>query len=716
MNEKYEPDAEDFLKAAMDYAARGWPVIPLHPINRKGYCSCGMARDCGSPGKHPKTKNGLKDATVDIEQIKNWWPKESPLPSNIGVVTGGKGRLVVIDIDGEEGFEALGVERVKDLKNESVPCVRTGRGFHYYFKSETPIKTKPGFMNKVDIKAEGGYVVAPPSLHAVGRRYEQINIISNSLPNIPSWMLNGRDVSGKVPAINAISTTAIGAACIPKGLRNNTLFKNACSLKRQAVPQDTALETLSTINTIKCDPPLPEHELKNLLASAYKYEYPTFNCTDLGNAKRLVSQHGHIIRYCFFWKKWLIWGGKSWQIDNNGLILRLAKDTVKHIYLDASVVTDQDQREAIAKWAIKSEEEKRLKSMVSLAQSEPGVPISPDQLDTNHYLLSCLNGTIDLRTGQLKPHDPQDLTTKVIPVEYIPDAARLQWIEFLETIFNRNYDLINFIQRAVGYSLTGDISEQCLFLLHGTGANGKSVFIKTISHLLSDYAQTADFETFLVKKNDGGIRNDIARMQGKRFVSAIEAESGKRLSENLIKSLTGGDTISARFLFAEFFDFQPTFKLWLAANHKPNIRGTDYAIWRRIRLIPFNVTIPEDKQDRHLEEKLKAELSGILAWAVQGCLEWQKNGLQTPKEVTTATTGYRAEMDVIGDFISECCVLIPDAKVQAGKLYEAYKNWCNENGEFTLNQRAFGMKLSERGFERIESSGHWRTGIGLREK
>jgi putative DNA primase/helicase len=251
--------------------------------------------------------------------------------------------------------------------------------------------------------------------------------------------------------------------------------------------------------------------------------------------------------------------------------------------------------------------------------------------------------------------------------------------------------------------------------LNGAGANGKSVFLKTKSNLLAAYAQTADFETFLIKKNDGGIRNDIARMQGKRFISAIEAESGKRLSENLIKSLTGGDTVSARFLFAEFFDFQPTFKLWLAANHKPNIRGTDYAIWRRIRLIPFNVTIPEAKQDKHLEEKLKTELPGILAWAVQGCLDWQKNGLQTPEEVKHATNGYRDEMDTIGAFISDCCVVIQDAKVQSGKLYEAYKKWCEENGEFTLTKRVFGTRLSEKEFERIESSGHWRKGIGLRE-
>lgn len=259
------------------------------------------------------------------------------------------------------------------------------------------------------------------------------------LPEVPSWVFNGRGVSEKMPA------TETEADVIPEGVRNNTLFRTACTLKRQNVPKDSALSTLTNINNIKCNPPLPEQEVRNILDSAYKYKQPIFNCTDLGNAKRLVSQHGHIIRYCFAWKKWLVWDGKAWHIDNNGQILRLAKDTVKRIYEEASFLNDDKQRKAIANWAIKSEEEKRLKSMVSLAQSEPGVPISPDQLDKNHYFLNCLNGTIDLRTVQLKLHGPQDFITKVIPVEYIPEAACHQWIEFLETIFNCNYDLIRFI-------------------------------------------------------------------------------------------------------------------------------------------------------------------------------------------------------------------------------------------------------------------------------
>jgi len=250
--------------------------------------------------------------------------------------------------------------------------------------------------------------------------------------------------------------------------------------------------------------------------------------------------------------------------------------------------------------------------------------------------------------------------------------------------------------------------------LHGAGANGKSTLLNIIGALLGDYAQTAIFDTFLAKKEERSVNNDIARMQGKRFVSAIEAEGERRLSEVLVKQLTGGDTVTARFLFAEFFEFSPQFKIWLACNHKPIIRGTDHAIWRRIRLIPFTVTIPEAARDKHLTEKLRAELPGILAWAVQGCLTWQKTGLQTPEEVKSATNEYQDCMDTIGAFISECCILTPEVRSKASDLYEVYKKWCEAGGEYALNQRSFGLRLTEKGLDHVKSSGNYRKGIGIK--
>jgi len=456
---------------------------------------------------------------------------------------------------------------------------------------------------------------------------------------------------------------------------------------------------------------------KDKVIELRRKQAPMYNTTDLGNAQRIVKHHGQNIRYCHAFKKWYIWTGKRWLVDPSGAILRLAKETVRTIYTEASEATADDIRKNLAKHAIRSEAEARIKAMVSLTESELGIPVQPEQLDANKWLLNCQNGTIDLYSGTLQQHQREDYITKILPVGYDPNATCNTWLQFLDDIMAGNQGLINFLQRAVGYSLTGSTQEQVMFIMHGSGRNGKSTFIDTIIALLSEYAKQTPTDALMVKKNNG-IPNDIARLKEARFVSAVETEEGHRLAEVLVKQLTGGDTITARFLHQEFFEYKPQFKIWLATNHKPIIRGTDYAIWRRIRLIPFNVTIAEEKVDKHLPEKLKNELQGILYWAVKGCLEWQKNGLQEPKEVIAATESYRAEMDIIADFIDERCIVKPYAKAKVSDVYKAYIEWCEVNGEKSLNRRAFGDRLRERGFN-SRKGGHdgiymW-EGIGMRE-
>ncbi|HYU47276.1 MAG TPA: phage/plasmid primase, P4 family, partial [Terriglobales bacterium] len=259
---------------------------------------------------------------------------------------------------------------------------------------------------------------------------------------------------------------------------------------------------------------------------------------------------------------------------------------------------------------------------------------------------------LNLKTGTLQPHCREDLLTKCLPIAYDPNAECPTWLDFLKTIMANNAALITFLQRAIGYSLTGDTSEQCLFIAHGSGSNGKSTFLEVLQALLGDYAESTPSASLLAKDRHDGIPNDIARLRGARLVTAVEIGEGKRLNEELVKRLTGQDTMTARFLFAEFFDFHAEFKLWIACNHLPTIRGTDHAIWRRIRLIPFTVTIPDEQQDKKLPGKLQAELPGILRWAIQGCLAWQEQELSTPSEVIAATKDYRALMDVIGGVLS----------------------------------------------------------------
>jgi putative DNA primase/helicase len=419
--------------------------------------------------------------------------------------------------------------------------------------------------------------------------------------------------------------------------------------------------------------------------------------TDSGNAKILVSVHGRDIRYCYDSAKWLVWDGKRWMEDGNGEIHRRAKDTAIKMLEHAAKVKNDDRRKAIVKHALRTQSERGLKAMIAVAQSEPGIFVQVDELDSDAWLLNTQNGTLDLKTGKLRAHKREDLITKIIPVRYDPKATCPIWNAFLKRIMDGNQDLIRFLQKAVGYSLTASASEQVMFIFLGGGANGKSTFIKVILSLLGDYALQTPTETLVVKKGNG-IPNDVARLKGARFVAAVEAENGKQLAEVLVKQLTGEDKITARFLYREFFQFEPTFKLFLAANHKPTIKGTEHAIWRRIKPVPFNVTIPAEERDKQLGEKLRKELPGILRWAVEGCLLWQKEGLGDPESVIEATNEYKSEMDVIGDFIAESCEVAPEAKTPSNDLYRRYINWCLERGEAYLKHKEFGQELTARGF------------------
>ena len=350
---------------------------------------------------------------------------------------------------------------------------------------------------------------------------------------------------------------------------------------------------------------------------------------------------------------------------------------------------------------------------MQLAEGE--LPAVPEQFDTDPWKLNIENGTLDLKTGELKEHEPKDYITKIAPVSYDAKATCPQWLEFLNTIFKSNVALIKFIQKAIGYSLTGLTVEQCLFIFFGSGANGKSTFDNTIRTLLGDYAQKTPMETFLVKRSDS-ISNDIARLQGSRFLSATEVEQGRRLAESLIKQLTGQDTVTARFLHAEFFEFVPAFKLFLSTNHKPIIRGTDHAIWRRIRLVPFEVTIPSDQQDIDLPHKLESELPGILNWALEGCKLWQSEGLGMPEKIREAGLGYQVEMDSLASFFADRCVIEPRKLVKSSILYSEYKRWAEQEGEEIISNRKFTARIIERGFDSTrQSSGQFFLGIGVLE-
>ncbi len=339
--------------------------------------------------------------------------------------------------------------------------------------------------------------------------------------------------------------------------------------------------------------------------------------------------------------------------------------------------------------------------MINLAKADDSIAVLPEQLDCDPWLLTVNNGTLDLCAGKLCPHDPKDLITKLAPVAYDPHSRCPKWLEFLSMIMNQRNSLVAFLRRAFGSCLTGVTSDKAMFILYGAGGeNGKSTMVDVFQSILGDYAIRTPTETFLRKK-EGAIPNDIARLKGARFVWASENERGSRLSESLIKEMTGGDKMTARFMRGEFFEFYPEFKPWLATNHKPQIRG-DQAIWRRLKLVPFDVSIPREVQKpRHeVMAMFREEFPGILKWAVEGCLEWQREGLGVPEEVIEATKEYEAEQDTLAMFLSEKCVCLPTARVASNAIYKAYKQWAEDYGEPPMSHKVFGSCLSERGFRK----------------
>jgi len=443
-----------------------------------------------------------------------------------------------------------------------------------------------------------------------------------------------------------------------------------------------------------------------------------FHNTDLGNAKRLVHYHGGKLRWVRQWG-WLYWNGKQWEV-NEAQAECAAKDIPAKIHLECAELPDGDERKALDKWAFNSEFGKRISEILRLARSEPEIRADSGDFDRGHWLLNLQNGTLDLKTGELLPHNPANMITKMAGVSFEPEADCPNWLKFLDEIMLGKQSLVTYIQRCVGYSLTGDTSEQCFFMPYGTGNNGKSTLLEIVAAMLGDYGKATDFKTFLAK-DDNGPRNDLAALAGARFVMAKESERGQKLAESLLKTLTGQDTVEARFLNKEFFSFKPAFKIFLATNHKPMIRGQDLGIWRRVKLIPFEFSVPSDQIDTKLLGKLLVELPGILNWAMQGCLDWQRGGLAEPVEVTIATKAYRNEQDVLADFISTECTIKKERgkkEVKEGSktLYNAYAQWCKDNSEKPISNRSFASAIRERGYQVEAGAGNQKFVKGLRLK
>jgi putative DNA primase/helicase len=404
-------------------------------------------------------------------------------------------------------------------------------------------------------------------------------------------------------------------------------------------------------------------------------------------ALAFTSRHAEDWRYVAAWGRWLCWTGTHWQHET----------TLKAFDLARLVCRKAAASCKYRKIAAKISSAGTVAAVERLARADRRHAATSDQWDQDLWALNTRGGAVDLRTGKLRPHDRADGMTKIAPA--VPQGDCPTWRQFLATVTGDDPQIQAYLARMVGYALTGVTTEHALFFLYGTGANGKSVFVNTIAAILGDYATNAPMDTFMATQGERH-PTDMAGLRGARLVTSIETEQGRRWAESRLKALTGGDKISARFMRQDFFEFTPQFKLVIAGNHKPAIRTIDEAMRRRLHLIPFTVTIPPNKRDRTLPERLLAERDGILAWAVQGCLEWQQIGLQPPEAVMAATEEYFEAEDALGRWLEECCNLGPNRTGTSAELFAGWKAWAEANGEFAGSQRRFSDLMLGRGFDK----------------
>lgn len=467
-----------------------------------------------------------------------------------------------------------------------------------------------------------------------------------------------------------------------------------------------------------------------VMGGAREYAYDSFRASfdarhskiypmnDTGNAGLFCELYEGLLKYSYQNKTWFVWTGKQWLEDLTGEVKKLADKTIEEMQKRANSIESEEQRDKYLKWINKTCSSHSKNAMITESQHIGNMPCLLSDFDSQADLLNCENGIINLRNGELIQHESSYMQSKLCGSAYnvSGSGSPVRWLKFFDEITDGDKELQRYLQKAVGYSLTGSIAEQCMFFCYGNGRNGKSTFLEIISEMMGSYASHTQPETIMLSKGIGGngATTEIARLKGARFVTTVEPNEGVKMNEGLVKQLTGGDKVTARFLYGKEFEFTPEFKLWLGANHKPIIRGTDLGIWRRIRLIPFTVQIPENRVDKGLKQKLIGELDLILKWAVEGCMMWQKEGLIPPSCVQLATNEYKQEMDSLSVFCDLYIEIDYSDAVKASDLYSLYCKWADENHEYRMSNTKFGKEFIKRYPEKIrKGDGYYYKNIKL---
>ena len=442
---------------------------------------------------------------------------------------------------------------------------------------------------------------------------------------------------------------------------------------------------------------------------------------DQGRGLRMRDQFATVLKFNAVDKKWFFFNGSYWQEDIGNQRVELAAErvanSIKKEKPELSFSTKTDEDKAMNEWyRFQKDSRSHMAKMHMIDEFKKYVIVKHGEFDKEDMLLNTESGYVDLSNGELHDHDIDKKFSHQTLAEYSDNVDAPLWDKFLNQIFNSDEELIHYVQKAIGYSFTGSVDEQCLFILNGRGRNGKSVFSNVVSDVAGNYAKQMNVQTIVAKKNQSGSANsDIARLEGARIVTSSELNEGDRFDESLVKQLTGGDKILARFLYGSEFEYKPKFKIWMATNHLPIIRGTDDGIWRRIKIIPFNIQIPKEKVDKKLEYKLKAEYTGILNWIVQGAIMWQQEGLEDPEAVRQVIENYRAEMDPLDAFLEECCTTGQNYSIKAREMYDAYHEWAKESEEYKMSMTKFGREMSKKLLRAKKRDGWYYVGLKLKE-
>jgi putative DNA primase/helicase len=691
----------NMLEAALRYSIQGKAVFPLN-------------------GKVPlRGSRGFHDATADVTTIRKLW-KENP-GANIGFPTGQVNGVFVVDIDGPEGEATLA-----DLEKKNGPLPRTytvltGRGRHRYFRQppEAQVKSGAGILGpKLDVRGDGGYVVAPPSIHPETRRpYE---VISDCQPaEAPPWLI--KMVRADTPKKEKRGDKGPDNK-IPKGQQNDWLTKRAGSYRRAGDGQETIEEKLLIDYEKECEPPHDaKDEVRKIARGIERYPACSFerNQTlfkrDVANAALFAKMHEGYLLYCAEQKIWYAWDGKRFAANDTGEVMRRARATVRRMYEEALGEPDDEQRKKRMTWALQSES--RLEKIVEYARSEKALEVRKfnDTFDLDPYLFNCANGILNLKTGELAAHNSQARLTKITKIAYNAEATCPRFEQWLLDGCGSSENLQAYLIRFMGYCLSGLTEEQSFWMLYGPTKTGKSTFVKLMRNLLGEYATSLP-ESAVVVNRFGNPEHALAELANVRLATLVEIAQGKSYDEAKLKQITGQDWIGASKKYQNYFEFISKAKLIIATNHPPAVRETDDSFWNRVKPVPFRNQVPAENRIENLDLHLiEEEGPGILNLVAAGFRRWRAEGLNEPQEVTSATNQYRTDQNLVVNFIEECCVRGEGEKEAAATLFRNFISWKEANGiNISWTKKQFGLEMKRLGYVSQKSGNHFWLGLRLR--